>query len=111
MTKDNPRLHGKPEALPGVGSSDLVRQSKVHRLKILRPKSPDSQRSPVMTLSIQIDHGCHGWARIKTSAKSAKSVVKNPRAPPPPLGSVPGVRSPPNAPAQRPHATHSRIGT
>ncbi len=25
MTKDNSRLPGKPEALPGVGCSDLVR--------------------------------------------------------------------------------------
>src|SRR5437667_8882286 len=33
--EDNPRLPGKPEALPGVGSSDLVRQSNVHRLKKL----------------------------------------------------------------------------
>jgi len=31
MTHDNPGLHGKPEALPGVGSSDLVRPCN-HRL-------------------------------------------------------------------------------
>jgi|SRR5213082_2748736 len=30
---------GKPLALPGVGSCDLVRQSKVHRLKKLRSDS------------------------------------------------------------------------
>jgi len=30
MAQDDPRLPGKPEALPGVGSSDRVRQSKVH---------------------------------------------------------------------------------
>jgi len=49
-TQANPRLHGKPEALPGVACSDLVRQSKVHRLRILRPKSPDSQRRPTTPL-------------------------------------------------------------
>src|SRR6266566_318606 len=35
----NPRPPGKPEALSGVGCSDLVRQSKVHRLKNLRSDS------------------------------------------------------------------------
>src|SRR5881394_4340174 len=41
-TQVNPRLPGKPRALPGVGSSDLVRQSKVHRLKNLRPTPTNS---------------------------------------------------------------------
>jgi hypothetical protein len=30
MTLDNRRLPGKPEALPGVGSSDLVPQFTLH---------------------------------------------------------------------------------
>src|SRR5437667_5526803 len=38
-TQANPRLPGKPEAFPGVGCSDLVRQSKGHRLKNLRSDS------------------------------------------------------------------------
>ena len=42
-TRANPRLHGKSGALPGVGCSDLVRQSKVHRLKISDlPLSPST---------------------------------------------------------------------
>jgi len=49
-TQANPRLHGKSETLPGVGCSDLVRQSKVHRLKNLRPGSPYAQRRPAMSL-------------------------------------------------------------
>src|SRR5438093_13459491 len=36
-TQAYPQLRGKAEALPGVGCSDLVRQSKVHQFKNLRP--------------------------------------------------------------------------
>jgi hypothetical protein len=40
------------------------------------PKSADPQRP--RRWRIQIDHGCLGWAGIKSSASSAKSVVKIP---------------------------------
>ena len=43
-TGDYPRLPGKPQALPGVGSSDLVRQSNTHRLRKLRSDSPPKTR-------------------------------------------------------------------
>src|SRR5437762_14086479 len=33
-TQADPRLPGKPETLPGVGCSDLVRQANVHHSKI-----------------------------------------------------------------------------
>jgi len=36
MTQDNPRRADKPGALPGVGCSDPVRQSKIHHSKIAR---------------------------------------------------------------------------
>jgi len=43
-TQADPRLPGKPGALPGVGSSDLVRQSNTHRLRKLRSDSPPKTR-------------------------------------------------------------------
>ena len=66
--------------------------------KILQTRSD----SPAMALRMQIDRGWHGSARIKTSAKS---VFKNPHAPPPPLGPVPGVPAPPNDPVSAMVAT------
>ena len=50
MTKDDPPLPGKPEALPGVGSSDLVRRRNSHPVSDhLRPTSANAQRRPAMS--------------------------------------------------------------
>src|SRR5205823_12713502 len=69
-TQANPRPHGKPEALPGVGCSDLVRRSKFHHSKNLRQKSPNSQRRTAMPLCL-----------ANLTAKGAKHTKRNPRPP------------------------------
>jgi len=53
MTKDNPGLQGKPVALPGVGSSDLVRQSKVHRLKISDPTLSENAVTSALVTALE----------------------------------------------------------
>src|SRR5438128_10652224 len=40
MAQDNPRLHGKPEAFPGVGSSDLDAVSLILSIKWSPAKIP-----------------------------------------------------------------------
>src|SRR5437867_12086010 len=53
-TQANPRLHGKPEALPGVGCSDLVRRANVHHSTISGHSLwAETQRRPAMSLSRQ----------------------------------------------------------
>src|SRR6266536_5910642 len=51
-TQANLRLPGRPETLPGVGCSDLVRQANVHHSKISGPSLwAETQRRPAMSLS------------------------------------------------------------
>ncbi len=52
MTSDNPRLHGKPEVFPGVGSSDLVRHVLVNSHKC-PSKANDTTTSQTIPPSIQ----------------------------------------------------------
>ena len=124
-TKANPRLLGKPEALPGVGSSDL-RHSNVHRLKKLRSDSHQKRavgrphRGARNVTEKPAKHTKRNPRRRRETAQPPNSTggnggnrgsIRSPFAPLPPVQNSQGRLLMPNVAAQWRARKDVRIGT